>query len=103
MARMICARRGHPTTTPALDDLAGEPFAGRWTLQISDNVRQDTGRLDGWGVEVDPATVSAAIEVAADTPARGSDPGADAAGFRSTLTVVETTVVARLQVTVDIR
>ena len=92
------------TTTPALGDLVGEPFAGRWTLHISDNARQDTGRLDGWGVQVDPATAPAAIEVAADVPASGvAIPDADAVGIRSTVSVAETAVVARVQVMVDIR
>lgn len=92
------------TTTPALDDLVGEPFAGRWTLHITDNARQDTGRLDGWRLEVDPAAAPAAIEVTADVPAGGvAIPDADAAGITSTLTVAETAVVAQVQVTVDIR
>jgi M6 family metalloprotease-like protein len=92
------------TTTPALDDLVGEPFAGRWTLHITDNARQDTGRLDGWRLEVDPAAAPAAIEVTADVPAGGvAIPDADAAGITSTLTVAETAVVVQVQVTVDIR
>jgi subtilisin-like proprotein convertase family protein len=91
-------------TTPALDDLVGEPFAGRWTLHVTDNARQDTGRLDGWRLEIDPAAAPAVIEVAADVPAGGlAIPDADAAGITSTLTVAETAVVAQVQVTVHIR
>ena len=93
-----------PATTPALAELVGEPFAGRWTLHITDNARQDTGRLDRWRLEVDPAAAPAAIEVTAGVPAGGvAIPDADAAGITSTLTVAETAVVAQVQVTVDIR
>jgi len=82
----------------------GEPFAGRWTLHITDNARQDTGRLDGWRLEIDPDAAPAVIEVAADVPAGGlAIPDADAAGITSTLTVAETAVVAQVQVAVDIR
>jgi subtilisin-like proprotein convertase family protein len=84
--------------------LVGQPFAGRWTLHVTDHARQDTGRLDRWRLEVDPTAAPAAIEVTAAVPAGGIPiPDADAAGIASTLTVTETAVVARVQVTLDIR
>ena len=62
-----------PATTPALCDLVGEPFAGRWTLHLTDHAGQDTGRLDRWRLEVDPAAAATVIEVAATVP--GGRPG----------------------------
>jgi M6 family metalloprotease-like protein len=92
-----------PVTTPTLGDLVGQPFAGRWTLQLSDQAGQDTGRLDGWRLEVDPTATPAAIEVAADVPAGGvAIPDDDAVGITSTLTVPDSAIVARAQVTVDV-
>ena len=89
-------------TTPALADLIGEPFAGRWTLHVTDHARQDTGRLDRWRLEIDPT--AALIEVTADVPAGGLPiPDADPAGITSRLTVAESAAVAAVQVTVDIR
>ena len=93
-----------PATTPALSDLVGEPFAGRWTLHLTDHAGQDTGRLDRWRLEVDPAAAAAVIEVAATVPAGGlAIPDADATGITSTLTVTQAAVLAQAQVTVDIR
>jgi subtilisin-like proprotein convertase family protein len=43
-----------PATTPALSDPVDQPFAGRWTLHLTDHAGQDTGRLDRWRLEVDP-------------------------------------------------
>jgi subtilisin-like proprotein convertase family protein len=93
-----------PATTPALSDLVGEPFAGRWTLHLTDHAGQDTGRLDRWRLEVDPAAAAGVIEVAATVPAGGlAIPDADATGITSTLTVTQAAVLAQAQVTVDIR
>jgi subtilisin-like proprotein convertase family protein len=91
-------------TVPALANLVGRPFAGRWTLHIADHARRDTGRLDRWRLEVDPAAAPAPIEVVADVPAGGlAIPDANAVGIASALTVAEAAVVAGVQVTVDIR
>ncbi|MGH8835818.1 MAG: M6 family metalloprotease domain-containing protein [Actinomycetes bacterium] len=91
-------------TVPALANLVGQPFAGRWTLHIADHARRDTGRLDRWRLEVDPAAAPAPIEVVADVPAGGlAIPDANAVGIASALTVAEAAVVAGVQVTVDIR
>ena len=91
-------------TVPALADLVGQPFAGRWTLHIADHAGRDTGRLDRWRLEVDPATAPARVEVVADVPAGGIViPDADAVGIASALTVAQAAVVAGVEVTVDIR
>jgi len=91
-------------TAPALANLVGQPVAGRWTLHIADHARRDTGRLDRWRLDVDPAAAPAPIEVVADVPAGGiAIPDANAVGIESTLTVAEAAVVAGVQVAVDIR
>jgi M6 family metalloprotease-like protein len=90
-------------TVPALADLVGQPFAGRWTLHIADHAGRDTGRLDRWRLEVDSAAKSP-IEVVADVPAGGIViPDADAVGIASALTVAQAAVVAGVEVAVDIR
>jgi M6 family metalloprotease-like protein len=92
-----------PATTPALSDLVGEPFAGRWTLHLTDHAGQDTGRLDRWRLEVDTAAATV-IEAAADLPAGGlAIPDAEATGISSTITVTQAAVLAQAQVTVDVR
>lgn len=35
-----------------VEDFAGEPAGGAWTLKVSDNARWDTGRLYGWAIRV---------------------------------------------------
>jgi subtilisin-like proprotein convertase family protein len=92
-----------PATTPALSDLVGQPFAGRWTLHLTDHAGQDTGRLDRWRLEVDTAAATV-IEAAADLPAGGlAIPDAEATGISSTITVTQAAVLAQAQVTVDVR
>jgi len=97
-------------TTPALAQLAGQPFTGRWTLHIADHARRDTGRLDRWRLEVEPTAAPAPIEVGADVPAGGiAIPDADAVGIASTISVAGAAAVpgaaavAGVAVTVDIR
>jgi subtilisin-like proprotein convertase family protein len=93
-----------PATTPALSDLMGQPFAGRWTLHLTDHAGQDTGRLDRWRLEVDPTAAPTVIEAAATLPAGGlAIPDAEATGITSTITVTQAAVLTQAQVTVDVR
>jgi M6 family metalloprotease-like protein len=90
-------------TSEGLAGLLGKPFAGRWTLQVTDRAKQDTGRLDRWQIEIEPG-VSPPIEVAADVPAEGlAIPDADTVGIASTLVVDAVAVVAAVRVAVDVR
>lgn len=44
-------------STQALEDLAGEPVAGDWKLNIQDELRHDTGRLNWWNIEIEYESV----------------------------------------------
>ena len=43
------------STTPDLQNLAGEPISGEWQLRVSDHVGQDFGKLNAWRVVIQPA------------------------------------------------
>lgn len=41
-------------TTPSLASLAGEPVGGDWRLRVSDREGADRGKLNSWGVTIQP-------------------------------------------------
>jgi len=41
-------------TTAALADLEGESIDGDWKLRVSDRVGQDVGKLNNWGLVINP-------------------------------------------------
>ncbi|HEU0201154.1 MAG TPA: M6 family metalloprotease domain-containing protein, partial [Burkholderiaceae bacterium] len=42
-------------TTPALANLAGQAIKGTWSLNVSDRLRQDVGKLNRWRAVIKPA------------------------------------------------
>ncbi len=49
-------------STHALEELAGESVAGDWKLNIQDELRHDTGRLNWWNIEIEYESVDQIAE-----------------------------------------
>jgi M6 family metalloprotease-like protein len=39
-------------TTPTLNNLAGQPIRGNWTLRVADRAAQDVGKLNSWKITI---------------------------------------------------
>ncbi len=93
-----------PAGLPAMRDLVGRPFAGRWTLVVTDHERRDEGRLNRWRIDVEPAPAGGVVQVAGAVPAGGlAIPDDDPVGVSSSVTVADAGTVKRVAVTAEIR
>ena len=84
----------------SLAALRDEPVGGAWTLHVTDAERRDTGRLNRWSIEIDPAASTAPIE-------RRAEPGlpipdAPAGAVHSPISVPEQGVARLVAVSVDV-
>ena len=83
-----------------LSELAGESIEGDWTLQVSDLLKHDVGRLDRWGVtiEYEPEDQVITGEAKPDTPI----PDYNTEGIQSAISIKDPGLVTSLSVEVDI-
>ena len=88
------------STAPALAGLIGESISGTWALRVRDVARQDVGRLNRWGLEIQVKPAEQAIRV--EAAPRAAIPDANVAGVTSTLVVDRPGTVRRIEAAMDI-
>jgi len=83
-----------------LQKLAGEPFAGEWTLHIKDLLPDDTGRLNHWRIEIAYEAEDNTVEKTVDPALK--IPDNDPQGISNEIRIDESGIVKDIQVFVDI-
>ena len=84
----------------ALEELTGESVEGEWRLNIRDLARRDTGRLNGWRIEIEYESIEE-IAVGEAIP-NLAIPDNNSQGIRSTIQIAETGTAEDITVSVEI-
>ena len=84
----------------ALEGLTGESVEGEWRLNIRDLARRDTGRLNGWRIEIEYESIEE-IAVGEAIP-NLAIPDNNSQGIRSTIPIAETGTAEDITVSVEI-
>lgn len=88
-----------PTSTPALNNLAGQSLQGEWTLHVQDLAFIDEGRLNRWELEIE-GRVGAVVEL--EEAPGVTIPDNDPNGIERDLMTAASGRAKRVEVSVDI-